>query len=123
MDRVLAPLTWLAAAFAVVVLFAGPELIGAERAPGAPPAYPATGGSSAPSGEEVFASAGCASCHTLAAADATGEVGPDLDAVQPDAATVAEVVQQGRGAMPSFADDLSAAEIDAVAQYVAESVR
>ncbi len=33
-DRVLAPLTWLAAAFAVVVLFAGPELIGADK-PGA----------------------------------------------------------------------------------------
>lgn len=31
------------------------------------------------SGEQVFASAGCASCHTLEAAGATGTVGPNLD--------------------------------------------
>jgi cytochrome c oxidase subunit 2 len=30
-------------------------------------------------GKTVFANNGCASCHTLAAANATGKVGPDLD--------------------------------------------
>ncbi len=118
-DRVLAPLTWVVAAFAIAALFVGPQLIGAERAPGAPPAYPATSGG--PSGEEVFGSAGCGSCHTLAAAGATGTVGPNLDEVKPSTATVADVVASGRAAMPSFAGDLSAAEIDAVAQFVAQA--
>ena len=30
-------------------------------------------------GKAVFAANGCASCHTLAAAGATGNVGPNLD--------------------------------------------
>lgn len=33
----------------------------------------------AEAGEQVFASAGCVSCHTFKAANATGTVGPDLD--------------------------------------------
>ena len=119
-DRVLAPLTWLIAAFATVVLFVGPELIGAEKA-GAPQQ---TGGSApaeaAPAGADVFASAGCGGCHTLAAADATGSVGPNLDELKPDAATVATVVSNGSGSMPAFGD-LSDAEVQAVADYVASS--
>ena len=119
-DRVLAPLTWLIAAFAVVVLFVGPELIGAEKT-GAPEQ---TGGGApaeaAPAGADVFASAGCGGCHTLAAADATGSVGPNLDELKPDAATVATVVSNGSGSMPAFGD-LSDAEVQAVADYVASS--
>ena len=115
-DRVLGPLTWLAAAFAVVVLFAGPELIGAKKPGGGEGAAPA-----ATSGEAVFASAGCASCHTLAAAAASGAVGPNLDELRPDAATVAAAVTSGVGAMPAFEGRLSAAEIKAVADYVAGS--
>jgi mono/diheme cytochrome c family protein len=115
-DRVLAPLTWLAAAFAVVVLFVGPELIGAQKPAGAAGAAPA-----APSGKALFTSAGCAGCHTLAAAGASGTVGPDLDQLRPDAATVAATVKSGAGAMPAFEGKLSAAEIQAVADYVAAS--
>ena len=113
-DRVLAPVTWLAAAFAVVVLFAGPELIGADK-PGAAAA------GAPPSGEAVFASAGCGGCHTLSAAGASGTAGPDLDALAPDAATVEAVVRSGSGTMPSFAGRLSDAEIQAVASYVADN--
>jgi cytochrome c551/c552 len=36
-------------------------------------------------GKAVFASAGCASCHTLTAANATGTIGPDLDKISGDA--------------------------------------
>ena len=36
-------------------------------------------GASAQAGGQVFVSAGCASCHAFAAADATGVTGPDLD--------------------------------------------
>lgn len=36
-------------------------------------------GTSPAAGKQVFANNGCASCHTLAAANATGTVGPNLD--------------------------------------------
>jgi sulfite dehydrogenase len=110
LDRILAPLTWLAAAFAVVVLLVGPELIGAKKE---------TAAAATPKGAEVFAASGCGSCHTLEKAGATGDVGPNLDDAAPDAARVRAIVTSGSGAMPSFADRLSAAEIDALAQYVA----
>jgi mono/diheme cytochrome c family protein len=111
-DRVLAPLTWLAAALVVLLLFLGPELIGAKK-----PAAAA-----APrSGEEVFAASGCGGCHTLAAAGATGASGPNLDDLRPAAATVAAVVRRGEGTMPAFGGSLSPAEVQAVAEYVASS--
>ena len=70
-------------------------------------------------GKQVFATAGCASCHTLADSGATGSVGPDLDAATPPASLVADRVRNGQGAMPSFAGQLSDEEIAAVAAYVA----
>lgn len=44
------------------------------------------GGGNAAAGKAVFASSGCASCHTFKPAGATGTIGPDLDkAVAADA--------------------------------------
>ena len=123
LDRVLAPLTWLAAAFAVVVLAVGPEMIGAKAEKPVDPygkpvaAEPADTSADASAGEAVFASK-CAGCHTLSAAGASGSVGPDLDELRPDAATVVTTVTEGKGSMPAFGGDLAAAEIDAVAAYV-----
>src|SRR6478736_6407601 len=37
----------------------------------------------AAAGAKVFASAGCGSCHTLAAPKSSGQVGPNLDAAKP----------------------------------------
>ena len=74
-----------------------------------------------PDGAKVFASAGCAGCHTLAAANASGNVGPNLDDLQPDVATVRNQVENGGGGMPAFSGDLSPEEIDAVATYVADN--
>jgi mono/diheme cytochrome c family protein len=74
-----------------------------------------------PDGAKVFASAGCAGCHTLAAANASGNVGPNLDDLQPDFATVQHQVENGGGGMPSFSGDLSQPEIDAVATYVSKN--
>ncbi|HET6447967.1 MAG TPA: cytochrome c [Conexibacter sp.] len=74
-----------------------------------------------PDGAQVFASAGCAGCHTLRAANASGNVGPNLDDLQPEFATVQHQVENGGGGMPSFSGDLSQAEIDAVAKYVSEN--
>jgi uncharacterized membrane protein len=72
-------------------------------------------------GKQVFASAGCAGCHTLSDAGATGTVGPSLDAAKPSAELVAERVRNGEGVMPSFAGRLSDDDIDAVAAYVANA--
>jgi mono/diheme cytochrome c family protein len=74
-----------------------------------------------PDGAQVFASAGCESGHTLAAAGSTGTVGPNLDDLMPDVATVKSQVENGGGGMPAFGGDLSPAEIDAVARYVADN--
>ncbi len=72
-------------------------------------------------GAAVFASAGCGGCHTLAAAGSGGSVGPNLDDARPDVETVVDTVTNGRGAMPSFSDQLSDDEIQAVAEYVSSS--
>ena len=69
-------------------------------------------------GKEVFASAGCVSCHTLADAGATATIGPNLDATSPPYDLVVERVTNGQGVMPSFEDSLSAQQIQDVAAYV-----
>lgn len=81
-------------------------------------------------GASVFASNGCGSCHTLAAADATGSIGPNLDEtlagrdaayieegiVDPDA-TIAEGF--GAGIMPStYGDDIAAEDLEALVAFL-----
>ena len=72
-------------------------------------------------GEAVFGSAGCGGCHTLEAAGSSGNVGPNLDDAEPDAALTADRVTNGRGAMPAFGDQLSEKQIADVVAYVVES--
>ena len=72
-------------------------------------------------GAAVWIEAGCADCHTLAGAVASGTTGPNLDQVKPSQEEVAQQVREGGGGMPSFREQLSDEEIEAVAQYVAES--
>jgi mono/diheme cytochrome c family protein len=67
----------------------------------------------------VFGSAGCGSCHTLAAAHASGQVGPNLDQLRPDFETVRAKVASGGGGMPSFSGQLSEQQIRDVAAFVA----
>jgi mono/diheme cytochrome c family protein len=74
----------------------------------------------AAAGEEVFAANGCGACHTLAAAGATGNVGPNLDEAQPDAALVVDRVTHGKGGMPPF-PDLSEQQVADVAAFVSEN--
>ena len=54
--------------------------------------------------------AGCAGCHTLADAGATGTIGPDLDQCSRPALVV-ERVTNGSGVMPSFSDSLTEQQI------------
>ena len=74
-------------------------------------------------GKRIFASAGCAACHTLKAAGATGNVGPNLDDRKPSYDKVIERVTNGKPPMPSFRGKLSATEIQAVARFVSSSTR
>ena len=68
-------------------------------------------------GKTIFTS-NCASCHTLKAAGTTGEVGPNLDELEPDKATVEKQVTDGGGGMPAFGGTLSPEEIEEVATFV-----
>jgi mono/diheme cytochrome c family protein len=90
----------------------------------APP--PAAGGGEEPGseesaefaeGESIFTST-CGSCHTLKEAGTSGEVGPNLDELEPSQATVEKQVTHGGGGMPAFGGTLSKDEIKTVALYV-----
>jgi cbb3-type cytochrome c oxidase subunit III len=86
--------------------------------PAAPP--PAGGGGGEADGKAIFASS-CASCHTLAAAGSNGTIGPNLDEAKPTRELAVERVTNGKGAMPSFKDQLSEEQIQAVATFVSEN--
>jgi cytochrome c6 len=76
-------------------------------------------GSLVAEGGEIFTTT-CGSCHTLKAAGTTGTVGPNLDELEPDLATVEHQVINGGGPMPAFGNEgiLNAKEVKAVATYV-----
>jgi mono/diheme cytochrome c family protein len=63
----------------------------------------------------------CANCHTLAAADAVGKIGPNLDLVRPDSALVLNMIRSGGssalGQMP--AGLYTGTEAEDVAAFVA----
>ena len=90
-------------------------------------ALPATGAPSAADpavldkGRQIFTDYGCAQCHSLGDAGATGHVGPSLDG-NPNITQdfVKQRVTDGQGMMPSFASQLSPDEITAVASYIAK---
>ena len=72
----------------------------------------------ADAGKQVFASAGCGGCHTLAEAGTNGTVGPNLDDAKPSEELVVTRVTNGMGAMPSFKGQLDEQQIANVAAYV-----
>lgn len=107
-----------------------------ERSEGG--AAPEEGESPMAAGREIFISAGCNACHTLADANATAQVGPDLDEL-PDVAgdrekgtSAEEYVRQSildpealvvkgfpANTMPkNFGDQLTPEEIDTLVQYL-----
>ena len=83
----------------------------------APP--PVTG--SAAAGAKLFTQAGCGSCHTLAAANAHGTVGPDLDTLKPTQQQVVVQLTNGGRGMPAFKSRYSAKQISEIAAYVSKS--
>jgi mono/diheme cytochrome c family protein len=84
----------------------------------------ASGSTAIAAGKQVFETAGCKSCHTLKEAGATGTIGPNLDQIKPNVATVVQFVTNGYNGvgasipMPSFKGTLSAAKIQDVAAFV-----
>ena len=60
----------------------------------------------------------CATCHALREAGAEGAIGPDLNELQPTHDQVRAVLRDGSGAMPSFAEQLSEGQLEAVTAYV-----
>ena len=72
-------------------------------------------------GKDVYASAGCGSCHTFADAGSTGTIGPNLDESSADFEAASEQIRTGGGGMPAFEGQLSEQEIADVAAYVTQS--
>ena len=73
-------------------------------------------------GKGVF-KASCGSCHTLADAGTSGQIGPNLDQARPDYETVRAKVESGGGGMPSFSGRLTPQQIRDVDAYVATKAR
>jgi len=70
-------------------------------------------------GRDIFTNYGCASCHSLDDAGATGRVGPAFDensGLSRD--LIVDRTTNGQGMMPAFGGQLSKDEIDTVANYI-----
>ena len=75
-------------------------------------------------GLEIFNEiAGCSGCHTMKAAGAEGNVGPNLDTVDLTEELVVDMVTYGLGVMPAYGEEgiLTKEEIDIVTFYVVNS--
>ena len=80
---------------------------------------PAGAGTSAqPNGKQLF-TVTCGGCHTLRDAGTSGQVGPNLDDLKPDAKRVRNAIATGPGTMPE--NLLEGGDADAVAKYVAQA--
>jgi len=119
------------------VYVSAPAEAGEEAAAPEPSSEATEGEAGAEGGEagaQVFASAGCESCHTLSAAGSTGQTGPNLDeSLAPDDNTAGieemivhpntEVVEgYPRNVMPqTYGETLSATEIHELSEYLVAS--
>jgi len=97
------------------------------------------GGAQGTDGQSIFTSLGCGSCHTFTPAGTNGQTGPDLDELADVAGerkpgTSAEdyvresltdpnafVVEGFQGVMPSFAEQLSDEQLDALVEYLLQT--
>lgn len=96
-----------------------PKPAAAAPAPATATPAVADAGATKEKGRELFATWGCASCHSLADADASGHVGPAFDN-NPNLSKdfVINRVTNGQGAMPAFGGQMTDEEIAAVATYI-----
>ena len=124
--------TWAPLAAGLVAAAVAFPAAAARTRAGPAPAVSEPGRAAA--GSAVFARMGCGGCHRLAAARATGQIGPDLDARLPGhtAATIrAQILDPGATAsgdafatMPAdFGERMSDAEVDALVAYLLQTAR
>lgn len=96
--------------------------------PGAKPPKSAGGGP----GAEVFSAQGCSACHTFAAANASGTLGPDLDQNIPKLSkkeienaildpTTIKLTGYPKGVMPSFEGKVSDQELNDLVKFLMTS--
>jgi cytochrome c551/c552 len=130
-DALTAGLGAAALAFAVVVLAAGiRDGSGSEGATSGTAAHATLAGTEHESGRALFMRMGCGSCHTLAAAGAMGQIGPNLDARlarHTRASLMARITAppsdpEGFSMMPTnFASRMDARELDALVRFLLAS--
>jgi len=72
-------------------------------------------------GKQVFLSAGCGQCHSLAAAGTKGVAGGPLDGLKFNEAFVEQRVRFGGDGMPQFQHRLSDTDIKAVSGFVSKA--
>ena len=74
-------------------------------------------------GKDVFLNkAVCSTCHTLADAGSSSNIGPNLNEIRPNKMRIINTVTNGIGVMPSYEGELTSEEIEAVAHYVSTSI-
>jgi len=84
--------------------------------------FPAQSDSKFDLGKNVFLNkANCAACHTLANAESSGQIGPNLDQIKPEFMRILNAVSIGIGVMPGFENILTDEEIESVSYYVFKS--
>lgn len=103
-------------------------------------APPPSGGGNLAAGKAAFSANGCAACHTLSAANATGKIGPDLDKLKTYAAAAKKplndfiresiinpnaYIQPGyaKGIMPTSFSSLPKNTLDALVAFLAASAK
>ena len=72
-------------------------------------------------GKKIFQSQNCITCHALSDAGSDSNIGPNLNQIRPDIGRVINAVTNGIGVMPSYINEISEEEIEAVAYYVFNS--
>lgn len=112
----------ICAGLAVVALVAAGYVIGNSRGHdnggGTSEATKTTDAQASGPGQQAFAEK-CGSCHTLSAAGTSGQVGPNLDQLKPQAPVTLAQIKNGGGAMP--AGLASGEEAKQIAEYVAKA--
>jgi cytochrome c2 len=105
-----------------------------------PPPSGGSGGAATAAGKKAFTDNGCNSCHTLAAAGATGTIGPDLDKLKTFAADANvpledfvresivhpnDYIEKGypKGVMPESFGSLPKPTLDALVAFLAASAK
>jgi len=82
-----------------------------------------SGEGDAQAGEIIWVQEGCNNCHAIDGMPATSLDGPNFDKTKPSHEEIIDAVTNGKGAMQSFEDTLSAEDIQNVAAYIEQAAQ